>query len=317
MGAEMKNIQGTVGYLKGRARMENLLLLLHINFKLSFHLRDVHPALFTSVLRIYAHHLPQSSRREEALSNMQISCKGSLRKAPNIVTISKMSCNLKAVGDADFQSFVKLWNERAPRMHKITGQKAIGLKYLLEVMQPELLELVLEHVGSEGWVKCAFSDDNLGNKKIYPPTQYPAKGKVWLARLKVTHHTMSLHFQHLIHEHENSPAYLKRKQNKQDMEKLAERAAAVYHCGQEVLQLVPACTIALIEKYIYNPYIVGEGGLHVEMTGAILEKSDTFNLRELTAVKELIKKLTGAGNFTSEEAAANLMKAFSKLVYML
>ena len=72
-----------------------------------------------------------------------------------------------------------------------------------------------------------------------------------------------------------------------------------------------------IEKYIYNPYIVGEGGLHVEMAGAILEKSDTFNLCELTAVKELIKKLTGAGNFTSEEAAANLMKAFSKLVYML
>ena len=103
----------------------------------------------------------------------------------------------------------------------------------------------------------------------------------------------------------------KKKQSKQDMEKLAERAAAVYYCGQEVLQLVTNCTSVLVERYICKPYIVGEGGLHVEMTGAILEKNETFNLRELTAVKELIKELTGAGNLKANEAAySNLVKAF-------
>ena len=57
---------GMVGYIKGRARMENIMMLIHVNMELDFVLRDVHPRLFTSILRIYAHHCPQSSKREEA-----------------------------------------------------------------------------------------------------------------------------------------------------------------------------------------------------------------------------------------------------------
>ena len=140
--------------------------MLHVSFTRCIDLSSAHPKLYTSLLRIHAHHVPQSSKREEALANMAISCRGSIRKAANIVTTAKMSTTLWALGDTDYVSFIKMWNSRASRSHQIVGQKAIGLKLLLEIMRPELLETALQHVGKEGRHKCAFSDDNLEPKRF-------------------------------------------------------------------------------------------------------------------------------------------------------
>ena len=76
-------------------------MLLRMSVMTGTNLSIVHPKLFTSVLRIFAHHIPQSSRREEALTNMAISCQGSIRKAAHIVTIAKLSTNLRALGDME------------------------------------------------------------------------------------------------------------------------------------------------------------------------------------------------------------------------
>ena len=117
---------------------------------------------------------------------MMISAKGSIRKAPNIVTIAKMSLSLKDYGDRDFTSFVKLWNERAPKQHKVVGNKATGLKLLLEVMPNDVLQLVLDHVGSHGWFTCVFSDDSLSTKKMYPIGPIPCEREV----VAITHKSL-------------------------------------------------------------------------------------------------------------------------------
>ena len=124
-------LKGSVGYLKGRARMETMIMVLHMCHAEGIELNNIHPQLFNSLLRIYVFFTPKSSKREEALENMAISCKGSIRKAPNIITISKISLTLKGLGDGDHGSFIKTWNERAPKKHQVVGQKAVGLKLVI------------------------------------------------------------------------------------------------------------------------------------------------------------------------------------------
>ena len=54
--------------------------------------------------------------------------------------------------------------------------------------------------------------------------------------------------------------------------------------------------MSLIDKYLYTPYVSGADGIEVELIAAILVKSETFNLRGMTTVKELIRELSGTNN---------------------
>jgi hypothetical protein len=78
----------SVGYLKGMARSTNLLTILYLVMKKGISLRDVHPRFYQSCLRVYCYHQPVSSRRNEALQNMSASCRGSIRKAPNVFSFT-------------------------------------------------------------------------------------------------------------------------------------------------------------------------------------------------------------------------------------
>ena len=120
---------------------------------------------------------------------------------------------------------------------------------------------------------------------------------------------MRLHIKQIVYEHENAPAFLKRKVTKAEMEKFAERAAVVHQCGQELCQSIPNCTAALVDKYIYEAYIKGTAGIQVEFAGAILEKSETFNLREISAVKELVRELSGSVNNANTSVLDNLQRS--------
>ena len=53
---------GIVGYLKGRSCMDNVLMMLHVSFMRGIDLSSAHPKLYGPLLRIYAHHVPQSSK---------------------------------------------------------------------------------------------------------------------------------------------------------------------------------------------------------------------------------------------------------------
>ena len=72
------------------------------------------------------------------------------------------------------------------------------------------------------------------------------------------------------------------------------------------MQSTPTCTLDLIDKYLYTPYVKGADGIEVELSAAILVKSETFSLRDMTAVKELIRELSGTNSRKDTEALAHL-----------
>ena len=122
----------SLGYVKGMARGCVVLMILHLARARGLKLEQLHPRLHNSVLRVYVYHSPQSTRRAEAITNMQLSCRGSIRKPPNVITFAAMAVNLAENGDADFGSFVKDWNQVSGRTHMIIGQKFSTRKLLME-----------------------------------------------------------------------------------------------------------------------------------------------------------------------------------------
>lgn len=61
----------------------------------------VHPKLLQSVQVIYAHRLQQASRQEELLYNFRVSTRGSIRKAPHIMTWVTSLRKLSSYGECD------------------------------------------------------------------------------------------------------------------------------------------------------------------------------------------------------------------------
>ena len=117
----------SLGYLKGFARATSLLCLLHFLMKRPVSLEKEFPALWDSVLRIRVHHVKTSSRINEALTNMKMSCKGSLRKATNTVQCVFMLNSLMTVGVAEPMVLVRQWNAMSARSFQISGRKATTL----------------------------------------------------------------------------------------------------------------------------------------------------------------------------------------------
>lgn len=122
----------SLGYIKGMARVSTILALLYTCWDKNYDIEARHPKMYTSVLRVWALHAPASSKREIALANMKLSARGSIRRAPNVITILFMVQKLKTSGDSDFASFLKIWNMRSARSHHVLGKKAQALKLLIE-----------------------------------------------------------------------------------------------------------------------------------------------------------------------------------------
>lgn len=211
-----------LSYLKGFARATSLLMLLHrvkeSGINLSEHLPDLHE----SICKIHVQVVRQASRMDEALSNMQISARHSLRTAPNtVVSVFTIRNLMKVGGLQDVATFIKKWNAMTSRAFQITGRRHIALKLLFEVAPKDwgpihrpyqiiihriisthssivisesikivfdanpqdVLEDILNHVQTFSWDQCAWSDDTLSSKKLYPGWSFPGKGQ-WQSRLR-------------------------------------------------------------------------------------------------------------------------------------
>ena len=139
-----------------------------------------------------------------------------------------------------------------------------------------------------GWNNCLFSDDNLSSKKSYPGYQHKATGaKSWSARVKTSDNSMSLHMHRAIAVHKQSPPHYRKKPDKREMELMSERAAAVYETGQELLREIPITPAKLKEKY-YDRYETGCNRIEVDISAALLEKNEKFNIRDIGVLAELI-----------------------------
>lgn len=122
----------SLAYTKGMARATSFLALLHCAWKFGFNLQECHPRLHESALAIHVHHVQQASKLDEALTNMKLSSRGSIRKMANVIQMTHMIRNLMIHGLTDFSLFVKKWNQMSARSHQIIGKRAMSLKLLFE-----------------------------------------------------------------------------------------------------------------------------------------------------------------------------------------
>jgi len=110
---------------------------------------------------------------------------------------------------------------------------------MLFASHQETLQSILKHVGDLGWDQSAWSDDNLASRKVYPKCQFSTKSKKWLPRIKTCDESMALLIRRVQMTHQEMPLYMRRKLEVNQLEALAERAAAVWHLAKEVQLSVP------------------------------------------------------------------------------
>ena len=122
----------SLGYLKGMARATAALALLHRIFVLKVDLKSVHPVLHESMRAVSVHHVSMGSKLAEALQNMKLSARGSIRKKTNIIQTVVVVKNLYQHGLSDFGLFVRKWNAMSAKVDHIAGKRAMALKLLFE-----------------------------------------------------------------------------------------------------------------------------------------------------------------------------------------
>ena len=130
----------SVGWIKGRARVCSLMALLCAMFEaersegisLIEELKKHCYKFWDSVRVAWVYHLKQPTKEDEALVNLKLSLRGSLRKAANVVQMAAMIRKLLAEGQTDFNSFLRRWNQQTVAAHQIRGRKLMSLRLLFE-----------------------------------------------------------------------------------------------------------------------------------------------------------------------------------------
>ena len=123
----------SLGYLKGMARVSSALALLYRVFILKIDLQSVHPVFHESARSVTVHHIALGSKLEEALQNVKLSARGSIRKKTNIIQVVVMVKKLYQHGLHDFTVFVRRWNGMSAKGDHIAGKRAMALKLLFDV----------------------------------------------------------------------------------------------------------------------------------------------------------------------------------------
>ena len=122
-----------LGYVKGFARATSLLMLLHKIMRLGL-TSDMSDSFRRSVQQIHVHRSAHTSKLEEALANMRLSARGSLRQANNTIQTVLMIMKLNQQGGlTDAAVFIKRWNQMTSKQFAIQGRRASALKLLFNV----------------------------------------------------------------------------------------------------------------------------------------------------------------------------------------
>ena len=116
----------------GMRRSTSLLALLHTCYKDGIDLKSASYAFWESCLAVYAHHVPHDSKIDEAVFQMKVSQRGSVREATNVAQIALIALRLSHYGFPDMGAFVRKYNSQTGQKSQITGRKALSLKFLFE-----------------------------------------------------------------------------------------------------------------------------------------------------------------------------------------
>ena len=99
--------------------------------------------------------------REQIFHRNKIDARGSIRKAPNVITWALSLDKLRLAGDKDAGAIIRAWNTEASKQQQIGGGKAQALKNVLNLMSADVFNhVVLPAVSELSWENCPWSDDS-------------------------------------------------------------------------------------------------------------------------------------------------------------
>ena len=166
-----------------------------------------------------------------------------------MISITYMCFALLDLGDNDYASFIRYWNDMAAKSHQVVGNRAVAVKLLLETCPRDCANIILNDASDRGWDGCAFSEANLCSKKVYPGFQHRCTtSKAWVPRIKTSVESFRMHLLRTRNVHINAPIHFRKKVDKNEMDAGSERAAAVYEIGQEAIREVPFSPVTLESK---------------------------------------------------------------------
>ena len=111
-----------------------------------------HPKLWRSTRRIYAKLVVWNNLRDQIFHRNKIDARGSIRKAPNVITWALPLDKLRLAGDKDAGAIIQEWNNRASRQQQLVGGKAQALKNVLDLMPQDVFtNVVLPAVSELSW----------------------------------------------------------------------------------------------------------------------------------------------------------------------
>ncbi|CAL1146424.1 unnamed protein product [Cladocopium goreaui] len=270
----------SLGYLKGRARLTSLFALLLSVFEEEVSLDDLKsfcPKLFDSVSVIWVQHMRQNSKEDEVLCNLKLSTRGSLRKAANLIQIAFMVRRLLASGGTDYTTFLRKYNQQSVAAHQLRGRKQTALKLLFESAPKDVLDEILNHVGTLGWENCAWTEENLASKRLFPGHVFPAKNRKWQQRLRVSNRSLRIMVLriHWEQEHQSCEKRSQKKPDDRACELLAEKAACLVSLADEFCSEHPI-TMETVQKKILDEWSSGCKRIDMELAAQLLQKSESF-----------------------------------------
>ena len=92
--------------------------------------------LWASVRHINAQLVVWDNLRSQIFHRNKIDARGSIRKAPNVISWTTSLDKLREAGDKDAATIIRAWNSESSKSHQIVGAKAQALKKCLARCQP-------------------------------------------------------------------------------------------------------------------------------------------------------------------------------------
>ena len=280
-------------------------------------LQQYHPTIWISTRRIYAQLVVWTNLRDQIFHRNKIDARGSIRKAPNVITWALSLDKLRQVGDKDAGVIIKAWNNKASRQQQLGGGKAQALKNVLDLMPQEVFtEIVVRAVSEMGWENSPWSDDAFSNKHIYPGSTPVGRSSsaAWRARLKVTEESMAIMLKNQVDRHKKlSQTCSPGKLTKAKMEDNAEQAALVHSLVREVQAIVPITDDILQEQFV-RLYIENDPQVHLEISSVLASRGDDFKPQDLQVLKVLMDSHCAPRNIPIIDAMTKLKDSQDAIV---
>ncbi len=157
-------------YVKGMARVCCALAVADLMLENLQTGSDTGPVVLrTSLTQVHARRgLQAVDRASIALANAQLSARGSIRRAHDVITWVGKLLMLKQQSGLDPAAVLKTYNDTATSQAAIVGNKRLCCLALLDRAPPQALELLVEHVSQVGTEGSCFPEDAFANKKLLP-----------------------------------------------------------------------------------------------------------------------------------------------------